>query len=83
MCVGGEQRRAYLLQVAAVVGAHVGQGRLLLRVLTSLLLGICLLPLQPLLLLGSEHQADVSYGRNLLAEQCGDVVWGSSLVGGC
>lgn len=38
------------LQVAAVVGAHAGQSRLLLGLIFSLLLGLGLLPDPPLLL---------------------------------
>ena len=86
MCLWEEQTRAYLLQVAAVVGAHVGQRRLLLSVLISLLLGICLLPHQPLLLwTWSEHQVDVSSVCLLssVGQQCGAVLWGSTVGQQC
>lgn len=46
-----DTKKNHLLQVAAKLGAHVGQGRLLLGILISLLLGISLFLSQPFFLM--------------------------------
>ena len=60
----------YLLQMAAVAGAHVGQSRLLLSIFLCSLMGICFLPLQPLSLPGQTKYWRITVAPKLPAFDC-------------